>query len=57
MANTVVVGLNQQQLELLDDAVTRLGVPSRAEAIRAALREHAEDLLERVAEDAGKEQT
>jgi metal-responsive CopG/Arc/MetJ family transcriptional regulator len=35
--------LNQQQLELLDRTVSKLGVDSRAELLRQALREYARD--------------
>jgi metal-responsive CopG/Arc/MetJ family transcriptional regulator len=35
----VVVGLNQQQLELVDKTVVRLGLGSRQELLRLALRE------------------
>jgi hypothetical protein len=35
----VVVGLNQQQLELVDKTVVRLGLGSREELLRLALRE------------------
>jgi metal-responsive CopG/Arc/MetJ family transcriptional regulator len=40
---TVNVRLNQQQLELLDGTVTRLGAETRAEVLRQALREYARD--------------
>jgi metal-responsive CopG/Arc/MetJ family transcriptional regulator len=40
---TVNVRLNQQQLELLDRTVSKLGVDSRAELLRRALREYARD--------------
>ena len=40
---TVNVRLNQQQLELLDGTVTRLGAESRADVLRQALREYARD--------------
>ena len=40
---TVNVRLNQQQLELLDRTVSKLGVDSRAELLRQALREYARD--------------
>ena len=35
----VVVGLNQQQSELVDKTVARLGLGSREELLRLALRE------------------
>ena len=35
----VMVGLNQQQLELVDKTVARLGLSSREELLRKALRE------------------
>jgi hypothetical protein len=37
---TVVLKLNQQQIELLDKTVTRAGVPDREALIRRALREY-----------------
>ena len=40
---TVNVRLNQQQLELLDRTASKLGVDSRAELLRQALREYARD--------------
>jgi metal-responsive CopG/Arc/MetJ family transcriptional regulator len=40
---TVNVRLNQQQLELLDRTVSKLGVDSRGELLRQALREYARD--------------
>jgi metal-responsive CopG/Arc/MetJ family transcriptional regulator len=40
---TVNVRLNQQQLELLDRTVSKLGVDSRAELLRRAFREYARD--------------
>lgn len=49
--HATAVRLNQQQLELLDDAVRRLEVAGRAEALRAALCEHGPELLA----DAGEE--
>jgi metal-responsive CopG/Arc/MetJ family transcriptional regulator len=45
MSEIVKVRLNQQQLELLDDASARLGNSGRAEAIRHALREHGKEML------------
>ena len=39
MAEVVVVSLNQQQLELVDKTVKRLGVASRQDLLRLALRE------------------
>jgi metal-responsive CopG/Arc/MetJ family transcriptional regulator len=41
----VVVSLNQQQLELVDKTVVRLGVGSREELLRLALREFFSDNL------------
>jgi len=40
-ARTVVVRLNQQQLELLDRTILRGEAPDRASLIRKALREQA----------------
>jgi Arc/MetJ-type ribon-helix-helix transcriptional regulator len=40
---TVNVRLNQQQIELLDGTVARLGAESRADVLRQALREYARD--------------
>jgi len=40
---TVTVRLNQQQLELLDRTASRLGVDTRAELLRHALREYARE--------------
>ena len=39
---TIVLKLNQQQLELLDRTVARGAAPDREALIRLALREHAE---------------
>ncbi|SFH62427.1 ribbon-helix-helix protein, CopG family [Albimonas pacifica] len=39
---TVTLRLNQQQLELLDRTLPRAGVTDRAELVRLALREAAE---------------
>jgi metal-responsive CopG/Arc/MetJ family transcriptional regulator len=40
---TVTVRLNQQQLELLDRTASRLGVDTRAELLKHALREYARE--------------
>ena len=40
---TVNVRLNQQQLELLDRTASKLGVDTRAELLRQALREYARE--------------
>jgi metal-responsive CopG/Arc/MetJ family transcriptional regulator len=50
---TVNVRLNQQQLELLDATVSKLGVDSRAELLRQALREYAGDSQRAVATSNG----
>lgn len=50
---TVNIQMNQQQVELLDDACARLGTPDRAEAVRTALREHGPELLRQVAAEKG----
>ncbi|MBK5232119.1 MAG: hypothetical protein JJE13_03945 [Thermoleophilia bacterium] len=47
MSSKVNMQMNQQQIELLDDACARLGEPDRARAVRAALREHGPELLEK----------
>lgn len=52
-STTVNIRLNQQQVELLDDACARLGDPDRAQAVRTALREHGPDLRKQAAESKG----
>lgn len=49
----VSIQMNQQQVELLDDACARLGVPDRAQAVRTALREHGPELLQQAAAKGG----
>lgn len=39
---TIVVKLNQQQLELLDRTIAKGAAPDRKSLIRRAIREHAE---------------
>lgn len=46
---TVNIRMNQQQVELLDDACARLGGPDRAQVVRTALREHGPELLRQAA--------
>lgn len=45
----VSIQMNQQQVELLDDACARLGDPDRAQAVRTALREHGPELRQQAA--------
>lgn len=42
LGRTIVLKLNQQQLELIDRTVARGAAPDRLALIRLALREHAE---------------
>jgi metal-responsive CopG/Arc/MetJ family transcriptional regulator len=41
-ARTIVLTLNQQQLELIDRTVAKSAAPDRQSLIRLAIREHAE---------------
>ena len=50
---TVNIRMNQQQVELLDDACARSGDPDRAQAVRTALREHGPELREQAAKAKG----
>ena len=52
---TVNVRLNQQQLELLDKTVSKLGVDTRAELLRQALREYARKSPQTARESNGTE--
>ena len=53
---TVNVRLNQQQLELLDRTASKLGVDSRAELLRQALREYARESQQRVPASNGRKE-